>query len=104
MDRIATPRNLVTELQKILAYAETEKPSREKLAAELNALADRTARAPQMPGSRNLDEGRSSLIKGLSEAYPGVDSYKVREVVNKAIEQATRQLSRTEGWTPITVR
>jgi hypothetical protein len=98
MDRIATPRGLVAELQKILAYAETEKPSREKLATALNALADRTARAPQMPGSKDIDDARSSLVIGLASAYPGVDRARVRVVVNKHIDQATRELSRTEGW------
>lgn len=43
MDKIASPKELATELRSILAYSEQEKPSRDKIATDLRALADRTA-------------------------------------------------------------
>ena len=43
MDKIASPEGLIRELRTLLAYAESKEPSRVKLAASLNGLADRTA-------------------------------------------------------------
>jgi len=43
MTKIASPTELRSELQRLLAYAGSEKPSREKLASELRGLADRIA-------------------------------------------------------------
>ncbi|MBU0571997.1 MAG: hypothetical protein KKC50_08165 [Candidatus Omnitrophica bacterium] len=43
MDKIATPRELRSEIRRLLAYSQTERPSREKLAAELRGLAGRVA-------------------------------------------------------------
>ena len=43
MDKIASPNELQAELRRLLAYAQTEKPSREKLAAGLRGLASRVA-------------------------------------------------------------
>jgi hypothetical protein len=41
MDKIASPQALVAELQKLLTYARTPTPSRERLAYDLTALSDR---------------------------------------------------------------
>jgi hypothetical protein len=46
MKKIATPEELTLELQSLLQYAQSSDPSREKLAAGLRALADRTAARP----------------------------------------------------------
>jgi len=43
MNKIASPQDLQAELRRLLAYAQTEKPSREKLAAEMRGLANRVA-------------------------------------------------------------
>ena len=43
MRKIASPQELTQELRRLLAYAEGENPSREKLAAGLNGLAGRVA-------------------------------------------------------------
>ena len=43
MDKIASPQELTQELRRLLAYAESEDPSREKLAAALGGLANRVA-------------------------------------------------------------
>jgi hypothetical protein len=42
-DRVASPQEFVTETRSILAYAQTEQPSRGKLAHALRTLADRVA-------------------------------------------------------------
>ena len=48
MKKLASPEELTSELRSLLAYAEGDQPSREKLASDLNGLADRVAgrRAP----------------------------------------------------------
>ena len=43
MKKIASPQELTHELRSLLAYAESESPSREKLAADLSDLASRVA-------------------------------------------------------------
>jgi len=53
MNKIASTQELSQELRKLLAYTETTKPSREKLAADLRALADRVAgvdKTAMLPG------------------------------------------------------
>lgn len=44
MKKIATPQDLTVELRRLQAYAESDSPSREKLAEELHALADQVSR------------------------------------------------------------
>lgn len=55
MQKIAKPQELQAELQRLLAYASSEKPSRAKLSAELNALADRVADTNRIAGESLLD-------------------------------------------------
>jgi protoheme ferro-lyase len=43
MKKIASPQELTSELQRLLDYAKSRNPSREKLASELKTLADRVA-------------------------------------------------------------
>jgi hypothetical protein len=43
MDKIASPQDLQAELRRLLAYAQTEKPSREKLATGMRVLAARVS-------------------------------------------------------------
>lgn len=43
MQKIASPQDLQTELQRLLAYSQEPNPSREKLAGELRGLANRVA-------------------------------------------------------------
>ena len=45
MEKIASPQDLRSELNRILAQASEDKPSRELLAFELRGLADRVATA-----------------------------------------------------------
>lgn len=63
MKKIATPQDLQAELRRLLAYAQTERPSREKLAAEMRGLADRVAAT----GNRDVEK----LVEKLDEfLYP----------------------------------
>lgn len=43
MKKIASPQDLRSELQGLLEYAQTEQPSRERIASELRGLAERVA-------------------------------------------------------------
>jgi len=52
MNRIASPQDLQAEIRRLLAYSQSPKPSREKLASELQALAGRVAATPKMIGNR----------------------------------------------------
>ena len=50
MQKIATPNELQDELRRVIAYAESELPSRARIAADLNALSDRLAGTRQASG------------------------------------------------------
>lgn len=56
MDRIASPQGLQTELRRLLDYSQSPRPSREKLAEDLRALAERVAASP-------------ALVRNLSKTY-----------------------------------
>jgi hypothetical protein len=43
MEKIASPQELASEIQRLLKYTDGRNPSRKRLASELNALADRVA-------------------------------------------------------------
>jgi len=89
MNKIASPQQLQDELRRLLAYAQTEKPSREKLAAGLNALADRVAGAEketvpeseqgllkdQVRRNKGKYHGPNGLKSGQKYKYQGKDWY-----------------------------
>lgn len=54
MDKIASPEELTTEIRTLLAYAEGENPSREKLAADLTALAERVGGTEKTASGQDL--------------------------------------------------
>jgi hypothetical protein len=87
MDKIASPQELVKELRSLLAYSESESPSREKLASDLQALADRTAAAPKLPGSKEYNSAVLDLIKAFKIMYPDVPS------IAASVEEAVRKVS-----------
>jgi uncharacterized protein YhaN len=62
MRKIASPRDLQAELHRLLAYSQGKEPSREVLASELRALADRVAAKRQQ-----LDP--SKALEGNAVAY-----------------------------------
>ena len=66
MRKIASPNELASELRSLLAYAEGDQPSREKLASGLRALAQRVASS--LPELRGLLSTLSRL-PGVDEAY-----------------------------------
>jgi hypothetical protein len=59
MNRIASPNQLTAELQRLLTYSQTEKPSREKLASAMRGLAIRLA----SDGLRPQDLKRGLVIE-----------------------------------------
>lgn len=61
MKKIATPQDLQAELQRLLAYCESPRPSREKLAGELWGLADRVAANPKA----EVSEAMSAILEDL---------------------------------------
>lgn len=50
MPKLATPQDLQTKLRRLLTYANTEAPSRARIATALNELADQV----MMPGRRKM--------------------------------------------------
>lgn len=97
MDKLASPAQLVSELRTLLAYAESPNPSRAKLASGLESLANRTAKAPQLPGSKEIDEAISLLIKGLTLSFPTVSKSEIREEANSAVDLAVRQSRKNQA-------
>jgi hypothetical protein len=89
MNKIASPGELQAELRRLLAYSQSEKPSREKLAAGLNALADRVAGAEketvpesdqgllkdQVRRNKGKYHGPNGLKSGQKYKYQGKDWY-----------------------------
>jgi hypothetical protein len=59
MKKIATPKDLAKELRSLLAYAESENPSREKIASVLSALAGSTTKVA------------SGVLDTLADKYVG---------------------------------
>jgi len=60
MRKIASPQDLQAELQRLLAYSQTEQPSREKIASELRGLAARVAKqGPKRPAEYQKRPGES---------------------------------------------
>jgi len=43
MDKLASPQDLQAELRRLIAYSQSDEPSRQKLASELHKLADRVS-------------------------------------------------------------
>jgi len=54
MDKIASPDDLTAEIRSLLAYAEGENPSREKLAKDLSALAERVGGTEKTASGQEL--------------------------------------------------
>jgi hypothetical protein len=54
MDKIATPKDLVSELQRVIAYAGSEKPSRAKLSSALSSLAGKVSSQEKTAASIKL--------------------------------------------------
>lgn len=72
MKKIASPQDLQAELRRLLAYSQgPEKPSRDKIAAELRVLANRVANLPDWPGA---DHVYSYLYKVLEQL--GAENWK----------------------------
>jgi thioredoxin-like negative regulator of GroEL len=80
MHKIASPRELQSEIHRLLVYAGSEKPSRVKLAAELRALADRVASTERTASVDVLDylvdqNELSDIYDKLSEDQQSADLF-----------------------------
>ena len=83
MDKIASPVELADQLRKILAYAQSDQPSRQKLADSLEVLANRVAANPlggPEPTPEQLQKSRKAIekLKALNlgpRAYSGRGMY-----------------------------
>ena len=61
MDRIASPRQVTAEIEKIVTYVRTtDHPERSRVASHLRALADRVAK------KESYDEAKKRLLMGLA--------------------------------------
>jgi hypothetical protein len=87
MDKIASPKELATELRSILAYAEQAKPSRDKIATDLRALADRTA-----SGESERMKAQAALTKALQMQYPDVPAADVKDMTLQAVSDLGRKI------------
>ena len=65
MDKIATPQDLQAALRRIIAMAQSEKPSRAKIAAELRALAAATDEDLFKPKRQHKSLGSKMYSSGL---------------------------------------
>lgn len=83
MDKIASPQELTSELQQLLAYAESPAPSREKLAHALLGLSDRVAK--DLPGERERGKAVKDLIDAMSVQYPDVSKKEIEKLVESAV-------------------
>lgn len=63
MNKIASPQDLQNELRRLVAYAESENPSREKLGSELHDLASRVA------GQKEAVDGSRQVWAALEGAW-----------------------------------
>lgn len=100
MNKIATPQDLQTELRCLLALVEDsngEKPSREKLAADIRELADRVAGYSVAPKTHEiLSKAKEGVLEAaVSLQAEATDNPSVAERYMKAkkhIDQAMREL------------
>ena len=68
MNKIASPKDLRAEVQRILDYANgPEKPSREKLASDLRSLADRVATTAITESMKTFDRALDHFEAGIKE-------------------------------------
>ena len=94
MDRIASPNELAIELRQLLAYAERDHPSREKIASSLAALAERIA--GPLPGWREYSKAIEPLLEAISIMYPDVDKLDIRYIVDEALREARQKVYRMQ--------
>lgn len=68
MNKIASPRDLQHELGALLAYAQTETPSRARIASALNELADRVAGTFLLAAGAPRGKAQVAIIEYLKAA------------------------------------
>ena len=118
MDKIASPTELQQELRKLLAYAESDTPSREKLASGISGLADRVAGMPdgsvgtflkimqshitQWDAQHGNDYSLGQLLQALEKVERRVSRIMAEESP-EALDELTKALRRefTSGFSPL---
>lgn len=109
MEKIASPRHLRHELTEILAYASGPSPSRDKLASDLHALADRVSTkegASRVVTGPALQEQITNGVPGKAvlffDAYPHYDDGSLElKAGDKPLAVLEKYLSRV--WAPISI-
>jgi len=113
MDKIASPEDLQAELRKLLAYAESEHPSREKLASGMKALADRVAgnknleralehtryKIPAKVGARVVTHNGGNLVGGERYYTAGREIIQIPEGVSGTVKKMSTSSSYGESDT-----
>jgi hypothetical protein len=87
MDKIASPQDLQAEIRRLLAYSQSPKPSREKLASELRGLADRVA-ADEDKVEKAL-KGYMHHVKGTKPKFQ--PSKALTQYVERALAQSPEE-------------
>lgn len=104
MDRIASPHELQSELRRLLAYSQSERPSREKLALEIRRLADRVSSHSSRSAGFLQDKVNGQDVTNLEPEEAAKLRQLVRSVVRGgggSVRLDTR--GSTKGWTYIKV-
>jgi hypothetical protein len=73
MDKIATPKDLVSELQRVIAYAGSEKPSRAKLSKSLTLLASLVEGTSKPLDQGEVAEYLEQKMRGLKLSKPSME-------------------------------
>jgi hypothetical protein len=101
MSKISSPRQLQSELGQLIAYTQTEKPSRKRIASALWSLADRIAfdDAPEVLfGSSHYDV----LVKNPAYLPKKLSAYYVKQFKNigkgTKVQVVKSETTMTRGW------
>lgn len=71
MNKIASPDELQSELRRLLAYAQTERPSRERIAHALDTLSERVgAAAPKTVFTEHDNWNYAYKLEGVKSGVP----------------------------------
>lgn len=100
MLKIANTAELQTELRQILAYAQTEQPSRERIARELEDLGHRLTASNTF--SAELDALAGSVISSIrakSKTLPEGD-LQIAQELSKKLQKAASAMQLTTRETP----
>jgi hypothetical protein len=105
MHRIANTTELQSELRRLIAYAESPQPSRERLAAALNDLSERVAASP--PKVVFLEQDRWNYAYKLEGVKGGVPNHGVvkdfeasakKDWISAKVRDGKKALAEVKRW------